>query len=143
MKMEVECSKGTYIRTLCYDIGKKLSCGGCMEKLVRTRSGQFSAADAHRLAELQEAADRGEPGRYLIPVDDCLREYRTAHAMPEADRFLWNGNPVKEELFLPGDRSAGNVYRVYDSRNSFIGLYQLSAGGLFRAEKLFIGTGRE
>lgn len=143
VKMEVECSKGTYIRTLCYDIGKKLSCGGCMERLVRTRSGQFSAADAHRLAELQEAADRGEPGRYLIPVDDCLREYRTAHAMPEADRFLWNGNPVKEELFLPGDRSAGNVYRVYDSRNSFIGLYQLSAGGLFRAEKLFIGTGRE
>ena len=100
VKMEVVCSKGTYIRTLCHDIGEKLSCGGCMEKLVRTRSGRFSVSDAHRLYELQEAADRGEAGKYLIPVDECLMEYGAVRALKEADRFLLNGNPVKKELFI-------------------------------------------
>ncbi|MBQ7534898.1 MAG: tRNA pseudouridine(55) synthase TruB [Stomatobaculum sp.] len=143
VKMEVDCSKGTYIRTLCHDIGEKLSCGACMEKLLRTRAGQFYISEAHPLRELQEAADRGEPEKFLIPVDQCLSEYSAARAMPEADRFIWNGNPVREELFLPGSRSRGKIYRVYDSRNNFIGLYQLSAGGLFRAEKLFLGGIRE
>ena len=143
VKMEVSCSKGTYIRTLCHDIGEKLSCGGCMEKLLRTRSGRFSLADAHRLSELQEAAERGEAGKYLIPVDECLAEYGAVRALPEADRFLLNGNPVKKELFIPGQHTAGKIYRVYDSRNRFIGLYQLSVGGLFRAEKLFLGGVRD
>lgn len=136
----VDCSKGTYIRTLCQDIGEKLGCGGCMEQLLRTRSGMFSLSEAHRLGELQEAADAGQPERYLLPVDQCLAEYGTVHALPEADRFLMNGNPVKAELFMERDCQGGSIYRIYDSKGRFTGLFRLSERALFRPEKMFLPT---
>ena len=94
------------------------------------------------------AAVRARMTRFFAAVRDYPRESGAPEtalftALPEADRFLLNGNPVKKELFLPGKHTAGNIYRIYDSRNRFIGLYQLSAGGIFRAEKLFLGGVRE
>ena len=137
-RIEVECSKGTYIRTLCRDIGEKLGCGGCMESLLRTRSGQFHLKDARRLSEREEAARSGDPGRFLIPTDSCLSEYPEARALPEADRFIRNGNPVRQSLIRAEQPETGGVYRVYDSGGVFAGLYRLSAGELFRPEKLFL-----
>ena len=52
--LRISCEKGTYIRTICADIGKKLGCGGCMERLLRTKSGEFSIEDSHSLAELEK-----------------------------------------------------------------------------------------
>ena len=59
VRMEVKCSKGTYIRTLCHDIGEKLGCGGCMEKLLRTRVGQFSLDQSLKLAEVERTVHEG------------------------------------------------------------------------------------
>ena len=59
VKIRVTCSKGTYIRTLCHDIGQKLGCGGCMEELLRTRVGRFSLEESHTLAEVEKAVEDG------------------------------------------------------------------------------------
>ena len=59
VRFSVTCSKGTYIRTLCHDIGQKLGCGGCMEELIRTRSGNFTWEDSMTLAEVEEAVKDG------------------------------------------------------------------------------------
>ena len=132
----VSCSKGTYIRTLCHDIGEKLGCGGCMESLLRIRSGSFLLEDAHRLSELSEAAAAGEPERYLVPTDACLMEYAAVTTLPEGDRPLSNGNPVDPELVVPFEGTEDALYRVYDSTGVFTGLYRL-AGGKLRPEKMF------
>ena len=67
--LDVVCSKGTYIRTLCHDIGAAMGCGGWMSSLRRTKSGVFSVDNAYTIAEIQEAADRGEEEKLLLPID--------------------------------------------------------------------------
>ena len=132
--MTVRCTKGTYIRTLCEDIGRKLGCGGCMEELVRTASGQFRIGDTATLSQLRESCDAGEPERFLIPTDQVLAEYPAAVSAPEGDRFLQNGNPVAAEFIRP---ETEETCRVYDSTGKFTGLYR-KAGRFYRPEKMFL-----
>lgn len=73
VKFRVECSKGTYIRSLCADIGEKLCCGGTMQSLVRTRVGEFRLADALTLAQLQELRDTERLEEALLPTDRIFR----------------------------------------------------------------------
>ena len=132
--MTVRCTKGTYIRTLCEDIGRKLGCGGCMEALSRTASGQFRIEDAALLSQLQESCDAGEPERFLIPTDQVLSEHPAVTSDPEGDRFLHNGNPVAVEFIHP---ETEETCRVYDSTGKFAGLYR-KAGRFYRPEKMFL-----
>ena len=132
--MTVKCTKGTYIRTLCDDIGRKLCCGGCMEELTRTASGQFRIGDAVKLGALRESCDAGEPERYLIPVDQVLANHPAVSSDPEGDRFLHNGNPVAVEFIHP---ETEEICRVYDSSGQFTGLYR-KAGNYYRPEKMFL-----
>ena len=132
--LDIRCSKGTYIRTLCDDIGRKLCCGGCMEELTRTASGQFRIGDAVTLGALRESCDAGEPERYLIPVDRVLADHPAVSSDPEGDRFLHNGNPVAVEFIHP---ETGEICRVYDSSGQFTGLYR-KAGNYYRPEKMFL-----
>lgn len=132
--MTVKCTKGTYIRTLCDDIGRKLCCGGCMEELTRTASGQFRIGDAVTLGALRESCDAGEPERYLIPVDQVLADHPAVSSVPEGDRFLHNGNPVAVEFIHP---ETEEICRVYDSSGQFTGLYR-KAGNYYRPEKMFL-----
>ncbi len=76
--MRVACSRGTYIRTLCHDIGQKLGCGGAMDRLERTRSGNFKAEDAYRLSELEAFAKEGSLEEKLLPVE-CVFEQLDAY----------------------------------------------------------------
>src|SRR5699024_7295272 len=95
IRMEVECSKGTYIRTLCHDIGEKLGCGGSMESLLRTRVGGCALADSRKLGEVEEWVRSGRLHEILIPADrvfDRMREVRTSEPY---DRFVHNGSPVE------------------------------------------------
>lgn len=132
--MTVRCTKGTYIRTLCDDIGRKAGCGGCMESLVRTASGQFRIEDAVTLDALRESCEAGEPERFLIPADQVLAEHPAVFSDPEGDRFLKNGNPVAAEFIRP---ETEGVCRVYDSSGQFTGLYR-KAGRYYRPEKMFL-----
>ncbi len=148
IRMEVECSKGTYIRTLCHDIGEKLGCGGCMESLLRTRVGGFVLADSRKLCEVEEMVRSGRLDEILIPTDrvfDRMREIRTCEPY---DRPVHNGTPAELHWLDAGRAGAGAAFeddfeekervRLYDSRGIFVGVYRYDpAGKRFRPEKMF------
>ena len=125
--LQVKCSKGTYIRTLCHDIGQALSCGGCMEHLLRTRVGAFDLENAHRLSELQEAKDLGHLEECLIPTDQLFADLPAFRTWEDFDKALWNGNPVKStEVRSFQDTAASPAdIRMYDSKDHFIGIFTL------------------
>jgi tRNA pseudouridine55 synthase len=141
IKLEVHCSKGTYIRTLCQDIGEKLGCYGCMESLLRTRVAQFRIEDALRLSEVEQYFADGNSDKILCPVDSCFMQYPAIFASAEADKLLNNGNRIPEPLVLTGDTELSGsghgesglqsdtaedehgTFRMYNAAGSFIGIY--------------------
>ena len=94
VKIQVRCSKGTYIRTLCYDIGEKLGCKGCMEELVRTRVSGFRIEEAVSLKKVEEFVASGKVEAYILAVDQILKEYPAIIVQKESSRLLYNGNPL-------------------------------------------------
>ena len=122
VKIRVQCSKGTYIRTLCNDIGEKLGCGGCMEELIRTRSGNFTWEDSMTLAEVEEAVKDGTIEDRVIRIGQVLKDYPEIFCTREGDRLLENGNALAER-FVRGEHKEGWV-RMCDSQGGFKGIYQ-------------------
>ena len=102
VKMRVACTKGTYIRTLCADIGEKAGCGGCMQSLKRTRVGRFSVNDAVTLAQLEEIRDKGELQSVLFQVESAFEELPVIHVKEEFTKFLENGNMIRPEQTTEG-----------------------------------------
>ena len=97
--MTVTCSKGTYIRTLCHDIGEKLGCGGCMEKLIRTRVDRFAIGDSLRLSEVEALAKAGQIEDKIVPVDGMFEDCPAYVSESEVlDKLLQNGNPFPKGL---------------------------------------------
>ncbi|MCR5216221.1 MAG: tRNA pseudouridine(55) synthase TruB [Lachnospiraceae bacterium] len=116
--MTVHCSKGTYIRTLCHDIGEKLGCHGCMASLVRTRVSVFPIEEALTLSKVEEFVKDGRISEIMIGLDQVFQEYPVYRGTKEQDKALVNGNSI----MIPGEIIPGNV-RVYKSNGVFIGLY--------------------
>lgn len=112
----VSCSKGTYIRTLCHDIGRKLGCGGTMADLKRTRVERFCIEDSKTLAEIAACVADGTIEALIYPVDAMLSGYESCVVAAEQERLAHNGNP------LPGIPLG--ILRIYDSKGRFIGLYK-------------------
>lgn len=124
--MSVHCSKGTYIRTLCHDIGMKLSCGGCMEKLLRTKVGVFELKDTLKLSEIDELAKTGSVEEKIISVDELFEDYAKVWTKQNFDVVVHNGNRIKMRMLesrLPANTEG---LRVYDSEGIFIGIYEYS-----------------
>lgn len=116
---DVECSKGTYIRTLCADIGDRLGCGGHMSFLLRTKSGIFDLRSAYTLEDIARLAGEGEINRILIKVDEVFEDYdKVILSKDEEKRFL-NGVHVKPDN---SRLSIGAVVRVYNEGNGFLAL---------------------
>lgn len=90
--LHVTCSKGTYIRTLCHDIGKDLGVGGCMEKLVRTKVERFSVEDSITLKQIEEFRDNNTLEDYITPVDEMLGNYSKCMVSKGAEKLVYNGN---------------------------------------------------
>ena len=143
----VTCSSGTYIRTLCQDIGEKLGCGGCMKSLLRTKVDRFELADSHKLSELETMMHEGRIGEVLLPVDDVFAACPAVRIRQESDRLIQNGNPFgKEDIAettgerLPeGTELERNCVRVYNSEGDFRGLYRREQGGRrYKPEKMFL-----
>ena len=136
--MEVSCSKGTYIRTLCNDIGGALGTGGCMEKLKRTRVGELPIENSLTLGEIQNHMEEGTLNEILLPVDHFFRKYRKITVGKEEERFLYNGNSffiphLKEK---PDDKE---LVRMYNREGNFIALYRYSGKTeRFETEKMFL-----
>lgn len=151
VRMEVHCSKGTYIRTLCHDIGEKLGCGGCMESLLRTRVAEFTLEDAKKLGEIEAQVqkvrenfqreetpqedlkktvsqtelvqeDLGE----LVKSTDCVfQKYPESSVRQEFAKLLYNGNALRSEWMTEWKETyRGTMLRVYDSNQLFAGIYQ-------------------
>lgn len=138
----VTCSKGTYIRTICDDIGKKLGCGGTMTALQRTQSGCFRVEEARTLPEILEMTDE-ELERCVIPMDETLVhlgriELKSMESVP----FYYNGreidtgyvnvlaSPAVPEALQEGSR-LGDKYRVYDPEGKFLGISSLRENTLY------------
>lgn len=127
IEIEVKCSKGTYIRTLCSDIGKKLGVGGCMDSLLRTKVSIFELENTKRLSELQEYKDQGRFIECVMPVDAIFPEYKKIVVKGEKQLALaYHGNIfyIKNPEFKLMD----NEYvRVYDPNGVFIAIYRYNA----------------
>ena len=146
VKLRVNCSRGTYIRTLCHDIGQRLGCGGTMESLIHIRSGQFVLEEAKTLSEFQKMADAGELEEALIPVDSLFGDLPKAAVRPEWIRLADNGNPLQEDAletdapFGEGTRPDGERIRIYGQGGRFYGIYAWKEeSGHFKPVKLFLG----
>ena len=126
VKIRVTCSKGTYIRTLCHDVGEKLGCGGCMEELLRTKVGRFSLEESHTLSEVQAAMEEGTIQDQIYPVEQVLADYPAVYADSYGDRLLLNGNPLSENLVSPQHKEGW--VRMYASDKTFTGIFQWDAG---------------
>ncbi len=95
----VTCSKGTYIRTLCYDIGRKLGCGGCMESLLRTRVDRFELKDSLTLSQIEKLRDEGRLEEAVVPVEGVFLRLPALVTKPgDGDKLVHNGNPFPAEL---------------------------------------------
>lgn len=118
----VRCSKGTYIRTLCKDIGEKLGCGACMDELKRTKVGRFELDDALTLAQIEEYVKAGNIGSIVHNIDEMF-EHLERFTVPEAyNKFLYNGNALKKE-WLSDLSEIKEQIRIYDCNNHFYGVY--------------------
>lgn len=141
VELIVHCSKGTYIRTLCDDIGKKLGCFGCMKSLVRTRVAQFSLERAYKLEELQVLSQKPqEEWEFLSPIDMVFEQYPSITASEEAQKRIQNGNRIPQELILDfGEDKQAQTLRLYDFNQKFIGLYTyLKEDKEYKPIKLFM-----
>ena len=126
VRMSVHCSKGAYIRTLCHDIGGMLGCGGCMEKLLRTKVGVFGLADTLKLSEIDQLAKEGLVEEKIISVDELFDDYVKVWMKKEFDVVVHNGNRIQKRMFEQKLDSNAERLRVYDSENTFIGIFEYS-----------------
>ncbi|MCC8106692.1 MAG: tRNA pseudouridine(55) synthase TruB [Clostridiales bacterium] len=152
IQLEVKCSKGTYIRTLCNDIGEKLGCGGCMASLLRTGVGPFHLDNTWRLSEVERLRDESRLEECLYPVDSVFADLDAVMLSPEAERLVRNGNPlsgVMMEKCLHVDHKgqvASDMYtekapvlRVYGQSREFLAIYEYNdERHNWRARKMFL-----
>ncbi len=147
-EIRVVCSKGTYIRTLCHDIGQKLGCGGVMTKLTRTGVGEFRIENTYTLGQLQIMAEEGRLWQAVTPIETLFEKLPALKVTPEGVKPLQNGNQLKIREVLPFDKmvqeekagqavdeatetfqetkpcfSEGKQFRIYNDENEFCAVY--------------------
>ncbi len=128
--LDIRCSKGTYVRSLCHDLGQALGCGGCMSGLRRTEAGGFKVEDAHTLAQVQEYADMGRAEELLLPVDSLFDRLPACRVTQRQEKKIRCGNQVAS------DRADGD-YRVYSDAGEFLMLGRVEDGVLKTVKSFF------
>ena len=131
--MRVTCSKGTYIRSLCYDIGNYLEVGAAMTKLKRTQTSKFKEEEAVNIKDINSE----NINDYLISIEEALDDYDKLVVINKYSRLLINGVRVFDRRFTKEDFTLEKLYRVYDEDGVFIGLGKGNHQG-FKIEKLLI-----
>ena len=126
-ELRVYCSKGTYIRTLCKDIGAALGCGGCMESLRRVTAGSYTIGEAIPLQTLVEAED---PGSYLRQVDSMFLQYPEVHLTPNQEKRCRNGNAFSIAI-------DDGTYRAYSQAGEFLMLAKVDGGVMSTIKSFF------
>ena len=127
LRLRVKCSKGTYIRTLCQDIGEALGCGGCMEALRRVRAGEYGIEDAVPLEQLLESET---PERYLRSLDTMFAHCPAVTLTPNQEKRCRNGNPFSSPL-------PQGTYRAYSQSGEFLMLARVEDGVMTTIKSFF------
>ena len=140
--MRVHCSKGTYIRTLCHDIGERLGCGAAMEKLIRTQVGVFKIEDALTLAQVEACVQSQQIDHFIRSIDSMFSMWSAGRTGAAVDRLLYNGNMLyRKDMVLEEKREpeSGEKFRVYDSQGQFCAVYVYDGRHrMFKNEKMFV-----
>ena len=129
--LRVRCSKGTYVRTLCHDLGRALGCGGCMSSLRRTRAGSFTLSQAVTMQQVLNFAAEQAPPALLMPVDAVFSMHPPLIVTMGQAAKLKNGAQIKDWQFRPG------TYRVYAEDGEFLLLGRVENGGLTTIKSFF------
>ena len=127
LRLRVRCSKGTYIRTLCKDIGEALGCGGCMQALRRTSAGEYTIEEAVPLQQLLDAQD---PEKYLRTVDTMFRNYPSVTLTANQEKRCRNGNAFSVKL-------DEGTYRAYSQNGEFLMLAKVEDGVMMTVKSFF------
>lgn len=151
VKMRIKCSKGTYIRTLCEDIGKQLGCGACMESLLRTKVSEFDIKDALKLSEIEtlmaacaKEVPKEEWNTAMFPfvqsVDSVFLKYPKAVAAKKYDKLLYNGNRLAAFMLIETSFDCQmQPIRIYNEEGHFIGIYEYDKKNAdYKPIKLFL-----
>ena len=137
--IRVDCSKGTYIRTLCHDIGLKLGCGACMTELTRLKAGIFKLERSFTLNEVEILHNNSELEDKVIPADDMFPGYPCIHMNEQGDKAVHNGNPFVAKHCMEADIPKNVPLRVYDTEGSFVGIFSYrSEKRMFFPDKMFL-----
>jgi len=145
VKIRVHCGKGTYIRSLIDDIGRKLGCGAAMEQLVRTRVGEFDVSSAYKLDEIEKEMAEDKISDVIISLESVFNDLPKVHTTPVLSRLLKNGNVIAGKDIralcpeLPKSTGEGIRVSMYDSEGVFTGVYEHKiAGDIFKPYKMFL-----
>lgn len=143
VSFDVHCSKGTYIRSLCRDIGDKLGCGATMTALTRNNVNEYKLQDSLKLSQIEELVKANELDKYILPVDALLSKYHKYTVKKEANKYLYNGNLLYFNQLIPSDVEFDikneEMIRVYDG-DECMALYSYSAKDkAFKPYKMFLG----
>ena len=128
--LKIRCSKGTYVRTLCNDIGAALGCGGAMTSLRRTAAGAFDIKYAHTLDEIISASGSGQADRLILPVDSLFSAYPRREISTDAEVKCRNGNRFRQNV-------PDGEYRVYSQTGEFLMLGKASNGMVSTVKSFF------
>jgi tRNA pseudouridine55 synthase len=123
LTLDIECSKGTYIRSLAYDLGEALECGAHLTALIRTRSGPFTIEQSLTLEQLADAVEQEQIATYLFPADYALQNYPAIHLDEETAQRVLHGNAFHHELDTTVARPQHPaLVRVYNPAGHFLGI---------------------
>ncbi len=141
--LTVSCGKGTYIRSLIDDIGKKLGCGAAMKKLTRTKVGEFTVDKAYRLSDIEKAMAEDRISDVIVDLEDIFADLERADMTAQTDPLLRNGNiipgKIMRSLLAEISRKDGLKIRMYDSRGEFLGVYEYNISrDIYKPYKMFL-----
>jgi tRNA pseudouridine synthase B len=140
-KLRVKCGKGTYIRTLCHDIGESLGCGASLTSLIRTEVSGFRAENAITLNTLEKLRDEDKIKDILISTDRVFESLKKLYVNDESRKYAYNGNKLNNKNFTKLDTYFSNNEKVciYDLDKKFLGVYEfLENENAFKPYKLFL-----
>ncbi len=140
--MRVKCSKGTYIRTICHDIGQMLSCGGAMEHLTRTRAAGYELSQALTLSQIQQIKNENRLWEIIQPIDAVFTAYPSLQVKEGANRMLMNGNGLISQDFVKVEpKHYESLVRIYDKDGAFCAIYKYNKEQeRFKPEKMFLSN---
>lgn len=137
--MTVSCSKGTYIRTLCHDIGEKLGCGGAMATLKRTKVSSFMIQDSLTLSEVEELVKAGTVEEHLVKVDSLFASLSAVTVSKKYQKYVDNGNKIEISFLTePVRTSLNQEFRVYDEDQRFVGIFEAENRKTLKPKKMFL-----